>query len=77
MVVWMTELRKATPKKPRYWHDLRPDGRFTVCGRPAYSYGHKLAKEAAEQTYRATRCRTCAGENPRYGPDDPVKGRVA
>lgn len=69
MIVWMPELRKSTPKVPRFYHDLRPDERFTTCGRPSFAHGHRLDEATAVELYKASRCRTCAGDNPRYGRD--------
>ena len=73
----MVETRKGTRTRPAVFHDLTPDGRFTICGRPAFAHGHKLAEEDAVKWYQAQRCRTCKGENQRFGPDDSVRGRVA
>lgn len=76
MIGWMTDLRKGTESRQPVFHDLRIGGTFTVCGRPSYSHGHIVTLERAESVYDASRCRTCKGENQRFGPDDSVKGRA-
>ena len=71
MTVWMSTLRRGL-----VYHLLREDQRFTVCGRPSFSYGHTLTLEAVREL-KANLCRTCAGENPGFHERPNLTGKAA
>lgn len=71
MIVYLRALRKGVT-----WHRLGANERFTVCGL-ARSLVEPLPIVRAVDDYAARECMSCRGDNPRFGPDDPVRGRVA